>query len=147
MASVPLTLHDVYGDQPVQDIVDDVYGDGIELLIGHLDQAEVTRRLARQPWWRPWMRIDTESLDHAWVTWDEHAPGCDRPDGTIPGEPGGDGCDCTWSPWIVYHWHDVPEGTPDAVAVTFVELDNTAPPAAFTDISAGRAACLVVVGA
>lgn len=124
MASLPLSIQDVYGDQDPETIVDDVYGDGVELLVGHLTTDQVEQRLAQQPWWHVSLSVDPATLDYAWVTFDEHAPGCSEPNGTIPGEPGTDGCDCTWQPWILYHWRDASSTDPEATAVTFAQLNK-----------------------
>ena len=123
MASEPLTLADLFGDTDADTIVEDIYGDGTELLLGHLDTAEIDARLRAQDWWRPGLVVDELSVDHAWVTFDVHAPYCDAPD---PANPGRD-CDCSWEPWIVYHWRDATPDTPGAVAVTFVRIEHAAP--------------------
>ncbi|MEQ7007678.1 hypothetical protein ABN028_16000 [Actinopolymorpha sp. B17G11] len=123
MASEPLTLTDLFGDMKPSAIVEDIYGDGTELLIGHLDVAEINARTRDQEWWRPCLAVDELTIDHTWVTFDVHSPYCDAPD---PANPGSD-CDCSWEPWIVYHWRDATPTTPGAVAVTFVRVDQAAP--------------------
>ncbi|MEQ7125328.1 hypothetical protein ABN034_12485 [Actinopolymorpha sp. B11F2] len=120
MASEPLTLHDLFGDAEPETIVEDVYGDGTELLIGHLDTGEIDRRIRAQHWWRPGITVDHATVDHAWVTFDVHAPHCDAPD---PADPGRD-CDCSWDDWILYHWREATPATKDAAPVTFVRLDQ-----------------------
>nr|WP_237742621.1 hypothetical protein [Actinopolymorpha alba] len=83
-------------------VVEDVYGDGVEMLIGRLTEREVLRRLERQAWWRASLGIESGSHNQAWVTFDVHASSCDAPD---PGEPARD-CGCSWEPWILWRWRD-----------------------------------------
>ncbi|MET9019227.1 hypothetical protein ABZV93_04530 [Actinopolymorpha sp. NPDC004070] len=118
MASEPLTLADLFGDQPAEQVVCDTYGDGVELFLGHIDAGQANQRITAQPWWIPGLVVDEASLDHAHVTFDAHAPRCTAPDGAVPGRD----CDCAWEPWIAWHWHDARPDNPAAVAVTFAEL-------------------------
>jgi hypothetical protein len=123
MATEPLTLHDLFGDADPDAIVEDIYGDGTELLIGHLDADEISRRVRAQDWWRPSIAVDPTSISHAWVSFDVHAPRCGAPD---PADPARD-CDCAWEPWIVYHWREATPHSDGAIPVTFVQLDQQAP--------------------
>ncbi|GAA5038628.1 hypothetical protein [Actinopolymorpha pittospori] len=122
MASEPLTVEDLFGspspEHPYyENVVEDVYGDGIEMLIGHVDADEIDRRIRMQPWWRPGLTI-AAAPEHAWVTFDVHAPSCDASDPAMPGTD----CRCSWQPWIIYHWREALPDAPGAVAVTFVQL-------------------------
>ncbi|GAA2760013.1 hypothetical protein [Actinopolymorpha rutila] len=126
MASEPLTPEDLFGpptsDNPAyENVVEDVYGDGTEMLIGHIDTGEIDGRIRMQPWWLPRLSV-VAPAEHAWVTFDVHAPGCDAPDPAVPGTD----CQCSWQPWIVYHWRDAAPDTPGAVPVTFVQLEHQA---------------------
>ena len=102
MASEPLSLAELFGSPPYDHVVEDVYGDGVEMLIGHVDVAEANRRIAAQPRWTPSLVVDEPRLDHALVTLDVHAPGCRAPSGAVPGRD----CDCAWEPWIAWHYRD-----------------------------------------
>ena len=118
MASEPLSLADLFGPPPHDHIVEDVYGDGVEMFIGHISADVANQRLAGQPWWSLGLVVDETTIDHALVTFDVHAPRCTGEPDAVPGRD----CDCAWEPWIAWHYRDAKPGDPDAVAVTFVQL-------------------------
>ncbi|MEQ4209639.1 hypothetical protein [Actinopolymorpha sp. B9G3] len=122
MASEPLSPVDLFGPPPYDHIVEDVYGDGVEMFLGHIDADTANQRLARQPWWSPGLVVDEHSLDHALVTFDVHAPRCAAAPGAVPGRD----CDCAWDTWIAWHYRDAEPGDPAAVEVTFAELTREA---------------------
>lgn len=123
MATRPLTYTDIWGNTPAEQIVEDVHGDGLQLLIGHIDATTAQWRIEVQPWYQPRLLVDPAVVEHAWIRLDQHAASCDhsRP------VPLGQACPstrCCWAPWIRWHWHETHADDPAALAVTFVELDD-----------------------
>lgn len=123
MATRTLTYTDIWGHTPTHEVVEDVHGDGLQLLIGHLTPDTAQQRIEDQPWWTPRLLVDT--VEHAWIRLDQHSTSCDHPDNDeVPlGQPCGSGR-CSWAPWIRWHWHETTPSAAHALPVTFVELDD-----------------------
>jgi hypothetical protein len=132
MASEWLSAYDIFGDEPPDTIVLPG-GEDDMLLLGHIDHAEIGRRLAAAGW--PGV-VDPDGVEHAWVVFDRHGEDCaarpaDRP-----------GCVCRNQAGrraaLAWYVHRTDAAVTGAIAVTFAGWHPPAPAAAATSRAAMR---------